>query len=190
MNANDDMLREIESGERWLGEVCHEPPPPGADRIKLRVRIAAQEVWLQGQLDATTPAYLAERAKQTVRTAIGEDAFIVYPVGDVRMKRFANFGNIGLNYQHPTFGNLKFFADPMAIPNTVRFIVPDTWRELFYGWRGLKAVPGGDIAGWYRMSADTTNAGKGVILKRDWWSLSGDMCFKPWLNAQILNVAA
>ncbi|MCH7993523.1 MAG: hypothetical protein IIB57_03670 [Planctomycetes bacterium] len=73
MNANDEMLREIESGERWLGEVCHEPPPPGADRIKLRVRIAAQEVWLQGQLDATTPAYLAERAKQTVRTAIGED---------------------------------------------------------------------------------------------------------------------
>ena len=73
MNADDEMLRDIESGERWLGEVCREPPPPSADRIKLRVRIAAQEVWLQGQLNDNTPARLADRAKQAVRTAIGED---------------------------------------------------------------------------------------------------------------------
>ena len=38
MNSDDDMLREIESGERWLGEICNEPPPPSADRIKLRMR--------------------------------------------------------------------------------------------------------------------------------------------------------
>ena len=73
MNSDDEMLREIESGERWLGEVCQEPPPPGVDRIKLRVRIAAQEVWLQGQLNDPAPSYLADLTKQTVRTAIGED---------------------------------------------------------------------------------------------------------------------
>ena len=73
MKSDDEMLREIESGERWLGEICHEPPPPNVDRIKLRVRIAAQEVWLHGQLNDTTPARLADLTKQTVRTAIGED---------------------------------------------------------------------------------------------------------------------
>ena len=73
MKSDDEMLREIESGERWLGEVCREPLLPNADRIKLRVRIAAQEVWLHGQLNDAMPAHVADRAKQTVRTAIGED---------------------------------------------------------------------------------------------------------------------
>ena len=127
---------------------------------------------------------------QTLRDAIGEDAFITYPTGDSRMARFANFGNIGLNYQHPVFGTMKMMADPLSIPDTVRFILPDTWKALFYGFRGLKSVPGDDIGGWYRMNADATGAGKGVILKRDYWSIMGDMCFKPWLNAQIDNVTA
>lgn len=73
MNTDEEMSREIESGERWMGEVCHEPPPPSAERIKLRVRIAAQEVWLRGQMDDTLPLRLTERTKRTVRTAIGED---------------------------------------------------------------------------------------------------------------------
>lgn len=127
---------------------------------------------------------------QSLRDSIGEDAFITYPVGDSRMARFANFGNIGLNYQHPVFGTMKMMADPLSIPGTVRFILPDTWKTLFYGFRGLQSVPGDDIGGWYRMAADTTGAGKGVILKRDYWSIMGDMCFKPWLNAQIMNVTA
>jgi len=73
MTLDDEMLQEIESGERWLGEVCQEPPPPNADRIKLRVRIAAQEMWLHGQLNDATPTHLADRTMQTVRAAIGED---------------------------------------------------------------------------------------------------------------------
>ena len=73
MNTDDEMLRDIESGEHWMDEVCHEPPPPSADRIKLRVRIAAQEVWLRGQMDDTLPPHLTDRTKRTVRTAIGED---------------------------------------------------------------------------------------------------------------------
>ena len=73
MTPEDEMLQEIESGERWLDKVCQEPPPPSADRIKLRVRIAAQEAWLHEQLNDATPSHLAGRTRRTVSAAIGED---------------------------------------------------------------------------------------------------------------------
>lgn len=126
---------------------------------------------------------------QAVRNIIGEDAFIQIPETDSRIKRFGNFGSIGLNYQHPAFGLVKIIADNFAVPNTVRVLVPETWRMLNYGWKGLKFMGGanGGANGWYRVP---TSNGTGLtkVWKVDAYALVGDWCFRPWENGQILAV--
>lgn len=124
---------------------------------------------------------------QTMRDDIGEDAFIPIPPDDARMARFANFGNIGLNYQHPTFGLVKIMACKLCPPNTVRFIVPEHWRQLFYGFRGLQAMPG-EIGNWKRLPEAAPNSGFGKIYKMDFYALTTDFCSMPWTNGEILNV--
>lgn len=128
---------------------------------------------------------------QGLRDEIGEDAMIEIPVDDSRMKRFANFGSVGLNYQHAQFGLVKILSDPLAIPNTVRVLAPDTWRTLYYAWKGLQPMKATESGGhWYRPSANTPNTGDSKFWKADWYCNQMDFCFKPWLNAQILNVTA
>ena len=126
---------------------------------------------------------------QKLRNEYTEAAFLNIPDGDNRLKRFANFGAIGLNYQHPVFGLIKIQADVLHTPNTVRFIVPETWRALYYGFRGLKMMPG-TKGGWYRLNETTPNTGLSKIWKCDWYALQTDWCSQPWKNGQILNVSA
>lgn len=126
---------------------------------------------------------------QKLRDDIGEDAFIQIPVSDDRMKRFANFGSVGLNYQHGTFGVVKIVGDPLCPPNTVRIIAKNTWKSLYYGWKGLRPVKEGG-GHWYRMNDGTPNTGRGKIWKADWYALQTDFCTKPWLNCRIMNVTA
>lgn len=126
---------------------------------------------------------------QTLRDDIGEDAFIPIPPDDARTARFANFGNIGLNYQHPTFGLVKFMACKLCPPNTVRFIVPEVWRQLFYAFKGLQTMPG-EIGNWKRLPEAAPNSGFGKIYKMDFYALTTDWCMKPWENGEILNVTA
>lgn len=126
---------------------------------------------------------------QKLRNEYTEAAFLNIPDGDNRLKRFANFGAIGLNYQHPVFGLIKIQADVLHTPNTVRFIVPETWRALYYGFRGLKMMPG-TKGGWYRLNEVTPNTGLSKIWKCDWYALQTDWCSQPWKNGQILNVSA
>lgn len=125
---------------------------------------------------------------QALRDDIGEDAFIQLPTDDSRMRRFAHFGNIGLTYQHGQFGVVKIAADPLCPSNCVRVIAPQTWKSLYYGWRGLRMMPG-DVRGWYRLNEPTPNQGKGKIWKCDWYALQADWCTQPWLNGIILNVS-
>lgn len=126
---------------------------------------------------------------QKLRNEYTEAAFLNIPDGDNRLKRFANFGAIGLNYQHPVFGLIKIQADVLHTPNTVRFIVPETWRSLYYGFRGLKMMEG-QKGGWYRLNENTPNTGLSKIWKCDWYALQTDWCSQPWKNGQILNVSA
>ena len=70
MTPHDDLMIEIEAGERWLSEVCSDPPAPNADRIKRCTRLALDEQWLAERLDDRAPADLAERAKGHVGAAL------------------------------------------------------------------------------------------------------------------------
>lgn len=126
---------------------------------------------------------------QKLRNEVFQSVVIQQPLDDSSAKRFANFGSVGLNYQSPQFGTVKIMADPLCPPNTIRLIDPETWKYLFYGFRGLQPVieNGGQ---WYRMNENTPNTGRSLIWKADWYSLQTGWCTKPWLNGSILNVTA
>lgn len=124
-----------------------------------------------------------------LRRELGEDSFREIPVDDDRMKRFMNFGSIGLNYQHPTFGLVKIMADPLINPGTLRAIATETWKTVFVNHRGLKPVTEGG-SHWYRMQQGTPNTGKGLIYKADWFGDQMDFCTQPWKNGQVLNLSA
>lgn len=126
---------------------------------------------------------------QKLRNEYTEAAFLNIPDGDNRLKRFANFGSMGLNYQHPVFGLVKVISDVLHTPGTVRCITPETWRSLYYGFRGLKQMPG-QKGGWYRVTEATPNTGLSKVWKCDWYALQTDWCSQPWKNGQILNVTA
>jgi hypothetical protein len=126
---------------------------------------------------------------QKIRNEYTEAAFLNIPDGDNRLNRFANFGTQGLNYQHPVFGMVKIMADPLHPSNTLRVIVPETWRALYYGYRGLKMMPG-IKGGWYRITDTTPNTGDSMFWKMDFYANQTDFCFKPWKNGQILNISA
>lgn len=124
-----------------------------------------------------------------LRTEIGEQAFIQIPVDDSRAKRFANFGSVGLNYQHGQFGLVKIMADPLCTPNTVRIIQPDTWKTYFVNRKGLTPITEGG-SHWYRINSAAPAMGKGMFYKADWFAIQTDWCDSPWRNAAILNVSA
>ncbi len=125
-----------------------------------------------------------------IRAELGENSFFQIPEGDTRLERYMNFGSIGLNYQHPTFGLVKFLADPLLPPNTVRAMATETFKCVFVNHKGLKPVinPGGNH--WYRLPQATPNTGLGLIYKADWFGDQTDWCMQPWKNGQILNVTA
>lgn len=126
---------------------------------------------------------------QKLRNEYTEAAFLNIPDGDNRLKRFANFGASGLNYQHPVFGLIKIQADVLHTPGVVRLITPEYWRSLYYGFRGLKMMPG-TKGGWYRVTENTPNTGLSKIWKCDWYALQTDWCSQPWKNGQISSVTA
>lgn len=124
-----------------------------------------------------------------LRRELGEDSFREIPLDDSRLERFMNFGSIGLNYQHPTFGLVKIMADPLVTPNTLRVIATNTWKAVFVNHRGLRKVTENG-AHWYRMNQSTPNSGKGLIMKADWFGDQTDWCMQPWKNGQIVNISA
>jgi len=132
---------------------------------------------------------------QAIRNEVGEDAFISFPIDDSRAKRFMNFGTMGLNYQHPSFGVVKIIGDPLAPKNTVRMCRMGDWTSVSWGHREFRIISGGDQGGgWYRTQETTTsgeNYGKGLIYKVD-GIVPGmcDYCRVPKRQVQIMNVTA
>lgn len=124
-----------------------------------------------------------------LRRELGEDSFREIPIDDPQMKRFMNFGSVGLNYQHPTFGLVKIMADPLVNPGTLRCIATETWKSVFVNHRGLRPVTESG-SHWYRMQQATPNSGKGLIYKADWFGDQTDFCTQPWKNGQILHLSA
>ncbi len=124
---------------------------------------------------------------EALRNELGEQSFIQLPIGDDRMKRFMNFGAVGLTYQSPTFGVVKIMADALCPPNTVRVIASETWKAVYVNHKGLKPVIENG-AHWYRLNQSTPNSGRGLIYKADWFGDQVDWCMQPWKNGQILNI--
>jgi len=125
---------------------------------------------------------------QALRDEIGEAAFVTYPSDDSRSKRFANFGSIGLNYQHGSFGHMKILSDALVNPSHLQFIKNGSWKTLSYGWKGLKALreSGGH---WYRMNQTTPNTGRGLIMAADWAGNICDWGTTPWQNCVVYGLA-
>lgn len=174
---------------RWLIPVTTRSGQSSATLTKsmiddLAVAMGYRDEDEQGVVITTSPDL-----HQKIRNEYTEAAFLNIPDGDNRTKRFANFGTLGLNYQHPVFGLVKVMSDVLHTPNTVRVIVPETWRSLYYGFRGLKMMPG-TKGGWYRVTETTPNTGLSKVWKCDWYALQTDWCNQPWKNGQILNVSA
>jgi hypothetical protein len=182
-------VNRTDKSNRWLIPVTTRAGQTSATLTKsmiddLAVAMGYRDEDEQGVVITTSPDL-----HQKIRNEYTEAAFLNIPDGDNRTKRFANFGTLGLNYQHPVFGLVKVMSDVLHTPNTVRVIVPETWRSLYYGFRGLKMMPG-TKGGWYRVTETTPNTGLSKIWKCDWYALQTDWCSQPWKNGQILNVSA
>lgn len=126
---------------------------------------------------------------QKLRNEIFQSVIIQQPLDDSTKERFANFGSVGLNYQHGHFGTVKILSDPLCPPNTIRILDPKTWKMLYYGFNGLQPVAG-ERGNWYRMNENTPNTGRSLIWKADWYAIQAGWCSKPWKNGVILNVTA
>lgn len=133
-------------------------------------------------------AYSDHRLNQRLRDAIGEDTFIPYPTGGTRDERFAHFGTMGVYYQHPLFGLTILMADPLAPPNTIRFLKRGTWVQLNWGWKGFEMLPGTEGM-WYRMGSSAgAAAAHSKVYRADGYCLHCDVCTLPKQNGGILNV--
>lgn len=124
-----------------------------------------------------------------LREAIGNDALITWPSTGGNDDRYANFGSMGLLWQHPAFGKVSILADPLAVSNTVRFMVPDDWMALSSRFNGLHWMPGTQGI-WNRMVADTPNTGYGYFFQCDAVAAHLDYCKRPRYQGQILNVTS
>jgi hypothetical protein len=177
------------SGFRWMIPVTTRPGLTAATLTKSMVDDLAISMGYRQEDEYGVVVTTSPDLHQKLRNEYTEAAFLNIPDGDNRLKRFANFGAMGLNYQHPVFGLVKVMSDVLHVPNTVRVIVPETWRSLYYGFRGLKMMPG-TKGGWYRVTETTPNTGLSKVWKCDWYALQTDWCSQPWKNGQILNISA
>lgn len=126
---------------------------------------------------------------QAVRDEVTEAALIPWTQVDESAKeRFGSFGTMGLNYQHGQFGIVQLVSDPLAAPNTVRILDTSTWESLYWGFQGLKNMPG-TKGNWYRVTETTPNTGDGKVWKTDFYAIQCDWCSAPWKNGAILNVS-
>lgn len=128
-----------------------------------------------------------DRIIQTLRNQINEAAFITIPTTDDRSKRFGNLGSMGLNYQHPNLGMLKFLADPMMSPDKMDFLAMGSWKFVDYGNRGLQIMPG-DIGKWSRVPSSTPGNGYGMIYSLDAYSDGLVVCENAQANARVTAI--
>lgn len=120
---------------------------------------------------------------------IFQASIINVPTDSTKAARFGHFGMSGVLFQDPTFGTTQIVADPLINPNRIRFIVPKTWMQLNWGWKGLRSLPG-DKGAWYRLNDPTPNIGRSIVYKSDWYALHCDMCSQPWRNGEIRAITA
>lgn len=138
-----------------------------------------------------TPIIMPLDISQSLRTKIGNDAFVPFTaLGQDMQKRYADFGITNLNYQHPAFGMVSLMSDVFATPGTVRFYNPSTWLSLQYGTRGLQFMNDGDIGMWRRLPSNVAGNGYSMIYRCEAYETLAVYCTNPYKNGQIINVTA
>lgn len=138
-----------------------------------------------------TPVLCEPAIAQSLRTKIGSDAFIPFTSLDDKMReRYASFGILNLNYQHPSFGMVSLMPDPFATPGTVRFFNPETWLSLQYGKKGLQFMNDGTMGMWKRQESTVPGNGGSVIYRCEALETLCTYCTNPFKNGQIINVTA
>lgn len=178
-----------DAGYRWMIPQRIRQGATAAPITKSMFNTAAIAMGFLGEDGQSGTVWMADPTQhQKVRDELGEDSFIQIPVGDSRAERYMNFGSVGLNYQHGTFGVVKIVSDPLARQDRILVLQNETWKTLSYGWKGLRAMKenGGH---WYRMNQGTPNSGRGLIMAADWVGNVCDWCTRPWKNAVILNLS-
>lgn len=131
----------------------------------------------------------APEITDTLRSTLDQNAIIQQPAAGGN-KRFAELGSMGVAFQHPQFGRSILMSDPLCLPNTVRIMVSEDWRGLYWGWKGYRVMPGIVGNGWYRNNQDTPNTGQGKFWYRNLYGHVGDVCLFPGRQVAILNVTA
>lgn len=190
-NANDSFIggkNRTSKGYRWMLPQFLRRADSAAPIRKSFFNDAAVAQGFTSEDPINGVAWLMDPLQhQALRDELGEPSFIQIPTGS-DSKRFMNFGSMGLNYQHPTYGLVKILADGLARTDRILILVNGTWKTLFYGHKGLKPIPraGGH---WYWMNQGTPNTGQGLIKCADWYGNHCDWCTAPWRNAAILNLS-
>ena len=127
---------------------------------------------------------------ETLRRLIGDAAFVPWTqVGEKTQKRYASFGMLGLNYQHPVVGMMVIASDVMAPQDKVRLFEPETWRSLQYGKAGLTFM-NGDNGIWTRQQSTVAGNGGSMIYRAEAYSNEATFCTIPKKNAQLTDVTA
>lgn len=126
----------------------------------------------------------------TLRQDIGEDNFstIAYS-GEDGGDRWAKAGNVGVIYQHPTLGRCRLIGDPLAVPNTLRMVIPGDWITATYGQTSFRFLPGNiNDSMWSRLPAASPNSGFGMFYQTEMYRIMCDFCKYPRRQAQIMYI--
>lgn len=122
------------------------------------------------------------------RSQFEEAAFVQWGSDDTRAKRFANFGMMGLNYQHPALGMIKILGDEFMKPNTLDLYTVGDWVRLHYGNAvGLSMLPG-PFSGFNRLPASTAGAPLSKHFSQDGYLDFVDICEAPEKQIRISNL--
>lgn len=134
--------------------------------------------------DSDGPRAVAAHADPAIhdrlRQDITDDALITWPSDNGGYGRYANFGSESLSYQHPVLGRVVLVADPLALPNRVRFVRPEYMLSLAYGTTALQFMQDGENGGvWKRLPSSTPNNGGSLFYQAEAFCNIADYCKYP-----------
>lgn len=121
--------------------------------------------------------------EDTLREEIGEDAFTVVQANHDGMY---NFGEERLTYIHPVAGRIVLVSDSLAPRDKVRCYIPEDWKKVYYGFRGLNFMPG--TIGMFRQKDGATAGVGSKYFRAEGYEVAGFICFRPERNGAIMNV--
>lgn len=131
------------------------------------------------------------KVEQSLRNAIDAAAFVVFPEGDSREARYANYGAEGVNYQHPVFGTLRIVVDPIMRTNRLEISNISQWMAYHptsSGSTGVTFLPGENGTLFRRLPSDTSGNGFSLAFQAEAMAFMCDACVKPDEQGVIYNV--